>query len=305
MSVKVSLVQSLNHYDGVQGSLDLLREELEQALARIPQILLKVNLVVTRVPLSHTPIDAVRAFIDFVKPFYDGEIIIAESATWGKTKDAFDQYGYSELAAKHDLVSLLDLRDDETVDREITYAEGEVIVPFSKTMVETPFLVSIVRPKTHVNAVVTLGLKNVLVGVIQKENAKGASTWSTRNKIHREKSRHIHDFLLSLGQHISPHFTVIDGTIGMEGNGPVKGTEIDSGWVISSFDALAADTLGAFLMDFPVHSIPYLNGMHGMKHPADEIYIIGANPTELVRAFEPHRSLKHLKTQQISRQQSS
>ena len=39
-------------------------------------------------------------------------------------------------------------------------------IPLSKTMSDTPFLASITRPKTHDTVVVTLGIKNVVVGAI-------------------------------------------------------------------------------------------------------------------------------------------
>jgi uncharacterized protein (DUF362 family) len=305
MPALVSLVRSSNHYEGVASSLNLLQNELRLALENVSQIVLKVNFVVTRVELALTPLDAVKSFIDFISPFYNGAIIIAESATWGNTKDAFDKNGYTKLAEDNPQVSLLDLRDDEIVEKQIAYPDGNVTVPLSKTMMEAPFLVSITRPKTHVNAVVTLGLKNVLVGAIQRENVKGASTWSTRNKIHREKSRYIHDFLLSLANHITPHFTIIDGTIGMEGNGPVKGTEIKSGWVVSSTDVLAADSIGTYLMGFDLKHVPYLAELRGRDcgclYPLDEISIVGVDPEELVHPFEPHRVFKHLRTHKTFR----
>ena len=49
---------------------------------------------------------------------------------------------------------------------------------------------------------------------------------------------------------VYPDFVVTDGTVGMEGGGPVRGKAIKSGWIIASFDALAADSLAADLMGF-------------------------------------------------------
>jgi uncharacterized protein (DUF362 family) len=127
------------------------------------------------------------------------------------------------------------------------------------------------------------GMKNVLVGAIQG--------YSNRRTIHRDRS--IHYVMASLAEHVFPEFVIIDGTIGMQGDGPVRGMEIEAGWTVSSFDALAADSLAAQLMGFDVEDVGYFNlvgnlGL-GLLYPADEIEIIGETPKNLVTPFKPHQ----------------
>jgi uncharacterized protein (DUF362 family) len=293
MRSRVSLVRSEDHYDGVKRSVAPFKQSLISALSGIPSLVIKINLVITRTPrysqgveLATTPVDAVKAFIDFILPFYGGKIIIAEEAAWGDTKDGFEFYGFSKLAEIHPQVKLLDLRDDETLIRKVTHPEGELELPLSKTLVETPFLVSITRPKTHCSVVMTAGIKNVLVGAIRG--------YANRRKIHRDRS--IHYMMASLAEHVFPAFTIIDGTIGMQGGGPVRGTEIEAGWTMASFDALAADSLAVQLMGFDVEDVGDLNlvgklGL-GILYPADEIEILGEMPRDLVTPFKPHRNFK-------------
>ena len=145
-------------------------------------------------------------------------------------------------------------------------------------------MVSITRPKTHCTVVMTAGLKNVLVGVIQG--------YSNRRKIHREKC--IHYMMASLAEYAYPDLVIIDGTVGMQEGGPVRGKEINAGWVVSSFDGLAADSLAARLMGFDVEDIGYLNlvgelGL-GLLYPDDGIEVVGEPPEDLVTPFKPHRS---------------
>ena len=102
--------------------------------------------------------------------------------------------------------------------------------------------------------------------------------------------------MASLAEHVFPEFVIIDGTIGMQGGGPVRGTEIEAGCTVSSFDALAADSLAAQLMGFDVEDVGYLNLVRnlglGLLYPADEIEIIGETPKNLVTPFKSHRSFK-------------
>jgi len=295
MDMRVSLARSADHFRGVQESLRPLEQSLISALSAITSLVIKINLVITRTPrysqgveLATTPIDAVRGFIDFILPFYGGKIVIAEEAAWGDTKDGFGFYGFSRLAEESDQIELLDLRDDETLVRKVMHPEGELELPLSKTLVEASFLVSITRPKTHCTVLMTAGLKNVLVGAIQR--------YSNRRSIHRD--RHIHHVIASLAQHTYPDFVIIDGTVGMQGGGPIRGTAINAGWAISSFDALAADSLATYLMGFNVDGVGYLklirNQGWGLLYPADEIGIIGETPKNLMTPFEPHRNFKRM-----------
>ena len=291
---KISLVKSENHFEGVQQSLEQLRTDVEKTLSEISSLVIKINLVITRTPrysngveLATTPFQAVKSFIDFISPFYKGEIIIAERATWGKTKEGFQMYGFAELAEENSQVSLLDLKEDEVIVKTVEYPGGKLKLPLSKTMVSAPFLVSIARPKTHCTVVASAGIKNVLVGAIN-------GSWKERLQIH--KGEFIHNIMARLADFVYPDLVIVDGTSGMEGNGPIRGTEIKSGWTLASFDALAADSLATHLMGFDVNDVTYLTMFKekefGLFYPNNEIEIVGDKPKDLIAPFKPHRSFK-------------
>ena len=291
---KISLVKSENHFEGVQQSLEQLRTDVEKTLSEISSLVIKINLVITRTPrysngveLATTPFQAVKSFIDFISPFYKGEIIIAERATWGKTKEGFQMYGFAELAEENSQVSLLDLKEDEVIVKTVEYPGGKLKLPLSKTMVNAPFLVSIARPKTHCSVVASAGIKNVLVGAIN-------GSWKERLQIH--KGEFIHNIMARLADFVYPDLVIVDGTSGMEGNGPIRGTEIKAGWTLASFDALAADSLATHLMGFDVDDVTYLTMFKekefGLFYPNNEIEIVGDKPKDLIAPFKPHRRFK-------------
>ena len=297
MNKSISLLRSKDHYAGVTASLEPFSTDLRSVLSEVSSMVIKINLVITRtkaysegVELAVTPFKAVQAFIDTIAPFYKGKIIIAEEAAWGNTTEGFRMYGYDQLASRKDVwIELLDYENDEIVNKTIHHPGGTLALPFSKTMLEAPFLVSITRPKTHCSVVMTAGIKNVLVGALHK--------YSMRRKIHR--GHLIHYMLASIADHVYPHFVLIDGTVGMENGGPVRGTAIQSNWVVSSFDALAADSLAAYLMGINLEDIGYLSLLKEKKmgrcYPSDEIEIIGDQPDDLAVRFKPHRNFNKLK----------
>jgi uncharacterized protein (DUF362 family) len=291
---KISLVQSENSYAGIQKVLDLMKDDLKNALLDVSSMVIKINLVITRTPRYNkgvetavTPLQAVKSFIDFVSPFYDKEIVIAEKSTWGKTKEGFEMYGFAELAEQNPQIRLLDLKDDTTIHKTVEYPEGKLELPFSKTMLEAPFLVSVVRPKTHCSVGVTAAIKNVVVGAIN-------GTWKQRLQIH--KPQYIHQILATLATIVYPTFSIIDSTTAMEGNGPIKGTAINAGWALASFDALTADSLSTHLMGFCVNNIGYLKALKeqhfGLAYPNNKITIHGENPKDLISPFKPHRNFR-------------
>ena len=287
---KVSLVKTTDHEVGVKESISPFIERLRKETEKLSHIVIKVNFVTTELELAMTPFEAVKSFIDTIQEFYTGEIIIAEEATNGDTKAAFVKFGFSKLAHDNDQVKLLDIGDDKKIEIDLEYDDKILRLPFSRTIVEAPFLVSITRPKTHDTVVVTLGIKNVLVGAI-----KGRLT--ERVKIHKGKD--IHKILTSIAKHTYPDFVILDGVEGMEGDGPDCGTSIKPSWALSSFDALSADTLGAYLMGFDFDDIGYFNMIRdeglGKAYPADDIEIIEENPKDLRKQFKPHRTIKNQK----------
>jgi len=192
-------------------------------------------------------------------------------------------YGYNTLASEYNTIELLDMADDEVIRKQVTYSQGELQVPFNKTMIEAPFLVSIARPKVHCNAAMTAGIKNVVVGAVEG--------YKYRKGLHTKKD--LHEVMAQIAKIILPHLVIIDGVVGMEESGPIQGKEIQSGWTLASLDALAADSLTAYLMDFEIKGIPYLcmirNLGLGKLYTKDKIEVIGEKPDGLITHFKPYR----------------
>ncbi|HUV46857.1 MAG TPA: DUF362 domain-containing protein [Candidatus Bathyarchaeia archaeon] len=284
---KVSLVKSNQSYQGTLAVLKPFRADLQKKLQNIPQVVIKINFVDAKKKLAVSPVTAVKGFIDFIKPFFKGKIIIAEQASIGNTKKGFLKHGFKDLADRDSQVEVFDVAFDKAEQITIKYPHGKLNLPLAKIYTRSPFVVSITRAKTHNSVVVTLGIKNLLVGAIQ-------GNLDVRSKIHQGMD--IHWIMKEIARYAYPHFVVIDGTLGMEGRGPGSGKPKKANFLAAGFDALAVDSLVTFLMGFDIKDVGYLNLLRqagfGKLYPQDKISIIGPDPKKLVVPFKPHPTFK-------------
>jgi len=283
---KVSLIKSSQSYQGTLKVLEPLKENIKRKIENLDHIVVKINFVTTLNELATTPVEAVHGFIDFVKPFYHGKIIIAEEATIDQTEKGFEKFGFEKLAEENSQVELSNSSQSKSQKVKITFPKGEITLPLATIYTQSPFVVSIVRPKTHDTVVVTLSIKNLLVGAIQNK------LFGNQGKIHQGK--YIHQILTKIADYIYPHLSIIDGVIGMEGDGPTNGQPIKAGWLVASLDPLLADSLATYLMGFKIEDIGYLNLLRqenkGFLFLKDKIKTIGPNPEDLITPFRPHRT---------------
>ena len=56
----------------------------------------------------------------------------------------------------------------------------------------------------------------------------------------------------------TPHLAIVDGIVGMEGDGPLNGTARHAGVILMGVDLVAVDATGARLMGLPAERIPHL-----------------------------------------------
>jgi len=120
---------------------------------------------------------------------------------------------------------------------------------FPKTVLGADFFVSMPKLKTHHWAGVTLSLKN-LFGVVP-----GSCYGWPKNVLHWAG---IDSAILDINAAVRPDFAIVDGIIGMEGNGPIQGTPKECGSLIFGDDPVAVDATCCRLMGLAPERIKYL-----------------------------------------------
>jgi uncharacterized protein (DUF362 family) len=291
----VALIKGNDRAENVYKSLKLIEDQVFSAIGN-KRILIKPNFVQTGKQLAATHVDAIRGILEFLRPHYKREILIGESCpgTDG-TFTAYRNYGYEALE-KDSKVKLIDLNQGEYQYR---YTVGAKNAPVP-IRICSPFLdpdlyiISAAVMKTHGYASVTLTLKNVLLGAPYndyKTNDKG----QMHRGPHGEPDDILHFNMFHLAQEVYPDLAVIDGFTGMEGDGPSRGTPVDSRVALAGTDAVAVDTLGARVMGYDAKKILYLSAMAeaGMGQGSlDKITVLGSRVEECSYRFKNSPLLK-------------
>jgi uncharacterized protein (DUF362 family) len=119
-----------------------------------------------------------------------------------------------------------------------------------ETLYKADLLVSMPKLKTHHWAGITLSLKNMF-GVVP-----GSVYGWPKNILHWQG---IHNSILDINSSLPVRqFAIVDGIVGMEGNGPLQGQAKDGGVLIFGKDLVAVDATAARLMKIEPTKIRYL-----------------------------------------------
>jgi uncharacterized protein (DUF362 family) len=148
-----------------------------------------------------------------------------------------------------------------------------------KTLLRADFVVSMAKLKTHHWAGVTLSLKNMF-GVVPG----GCYGWP-KNVLHWAG---IDEAILDLNSTVGPDFAIVDGIVGMEGNGPSQGTPRHSGVLVFGSDPVAVDATCTRVMGLIPERIRYLRkAAYLLGHVAEnKIQQIGESLTSVRTQFE-------------------
>src|SRR5206468_11403654 len=64
--------------------------------------------------------------------------------------------------------------------------------------------------------------------------------------------------ILDVAAAVRPRYAIVDGIVGMQGNGPISGTPVDAGLLVFGNDPVATDVTAARLMGFDPERISYI-----------------------------------------------
>jgi len=286
----VALVAEADRRRAVREALAALEPALTERLAAARKILLKPNFVSCRHPLSATHVDASRAVLEYVMPRAGGEVVIAEGPALGKAAEGFARYGYEALAAAFG-VPLVDLNASPTVDLGVYGEDWEPLtVRLARPVVESDFRLAVGPPKTHDAVLVTLSVKNMVMGAVVR-TGKGMGPQDDKWAMHQGyEAMNLNLYLAA--REVWPHLGVVDGHEAMEGNGPIYGTAVRWGFAAASLDALALDVTVCRMMGVDPGDVGYLSycGRAGLGAFApDDIELVGGgDPTALARKLQLH-----------------
>jgi uncharacterized protein (DUF362 family) len=231
------------------------------------RILLKPNLVEPHKSSSHinTHPLVIRGAIEAFLSLGAHSIIIGEGA--GHRHDSLlvlENSGLGDI-----------LHEDQIPFKDLNTTEGKSVpnlgrytklktLTFPRLFNEVDWIVSLAKMKTHHWAGATLSMKN-LFGVMP-----GIYYGWPKNILHQEG---ISQSILDINATLKPHFAIIDGITGMEGDGPIMGTPKQAGVLVMGKNLPAVDATCCRIMGIDPYRITYLEKADQWLGPIQDIAI--------------------------------
>ncbi len=181
-------------------------------------------------------------------------VAVGESPITGvKTMDALEATGIAAVARERGC-PLIDM--DARPPLNVALPEGEVIdsLKVCPEVFEFDLVVSVPVMKIHMHTGVTLAVKNM----------KGCLWRRSKVELHMlpplegRDDKPLNMAIADMSQALRPHFSVVDGTIGMEGLGPSAGTPRRFDTVVAGADAFAVDAVACRLMNRNANDVGHL-----------------------------------------------
>jgi uncharacterized protein (DUF362 family) len=290
----VALMHGPDRHKNAYEALLALDREIRPKLLQKKRVVIKPNCVAVDRQLGSTHVDTLRAILDYLAPRYKGEVAIAESSV-DLTTTAFHNFKYASVIGEYRSlkISLVDLDAEArsepvgVLDRNLHPAPMRIA---SRIMDPDAFVFSSTIPKAHNTVVVTLSVKNMVVGSALKSRPTDSAVWSDKRLFHN--GYHLsHYNILLVAQKLLPYcgVSLIDGYEGMEGEGPMFGTPVPSRIAIASTDFIAADRVAVGCMGVDPNWVGYLKycGQFGLgNYDLSKIDVQGAKIQAVTKKFK-------------------
>jgi uncharacterized protein (DUF362 family) len=244
------------------------------------RILLKPNLVETNprsIHINTHPLVVRGAAEAFLKSGAS-QVLVAEGP--GHCQDTlrvFEESGLSDVLGE-DRIPFIDLnyQDGYALPNAGRFSRLTSLT-FPATLRQVDLIVSLAKLKTHHWAGITLSMKN-LFGVMP-----GSYYGWPKNVLHYAG---IESAILDITATLRPHLAIVDGIVGMEGDGPIMGDPKPVGALVMGRNFPAVDATCARVMKINPYRVNYLRQCETYLGPIHEAEIIQVGETIAAVATE-------------------
>lgn len=251
---RVAVLCTEDPYD-VYQLLELI--DAQRLFDKEEQILLKPNCVK---PVPHVNTDArvVEGVIAYLESNGLDNLIVGDGGI--AAYDTWETFRLTGLDASVRGHPLVDLNRDQRIPIDFGGSLGQIGV--ARTFLEAGAIVSIPRIKVHSLSRSTVGMKNMMGGILPK------------SIFHNN----IHEKIVDLNRLFRPRLTVVDGLVGLEGH-ETGGDPVKHGVLVAGRDVVAVDSICSHMMGIPPPRYLRLAAEAGLGIcDLNEIEIIGDDP---------------------------
>ena len=220
------------------------------------KVLLKVNLVAGHKPEKRVTTDpsVVEAVARLVLE-HGGRPVIADSPGIDSFQRAAERAGFMDVARRLN-IPCVELDDPVPLPPGISFRKIEV----GRTVREADLIINLPKMKTHGQMLLSLGVKNLFGCVVGRAKA----AWHYNVGLSRDRFASL---LLDSYKGVAPSVTIMDGVIGMDGNGPTGGSPYPYGVIAAAEDALRMDFVLCRMMNIPLEDFPLWRAARQRKMP--------------------------------------
>jgi uncharacterized protein (DUF362 family) len=268
----VAIVKGERDHAPVFKALDLVN--YKNALAGYDKVLIKVNFITTKTWDTGATTDpiVVEAIIKKLEDLQVKVYVVESDATLTNADKAFEVTGMKDMCERNG-VEWLNLRyvKDKV---KLAVPNGEVLKNITvPRLVTESAVISAAKLKTHLNTTVTLGMKNMF----------GLLPDKFKGKYHMKG---ISNVVVDINTVLRPALTVIDGFVGMEGEGPIDGTPVQMNLIIAGTDPVATDATACRAMGFNPYEIKHIRRAYEKGLGNSEAQVLGEKLETVKRTFK-------------------
>ncbi len=271
-------------------SQDIITELLAETIAHttdLPlmvlgkKVLVKPNLVRPNPKNPHAVVTDERVLLGLIQLLKDAgaaEIWVGDNPGYGlPLAQALEQMSeFKARLAKLDVrLRFFDEEEKVTVENPTAVIFDPVVLPIS--LQESDVYINLPKMKTHMHALVTLGIKNQY-GLILDDQ---------RMTYHRND---LNVKVVDILRIVQPDLTIVDGIFAVQGQAPLSGSVVEHmNTIVCGEDVVAVDTVSSSLMGIDPMEVAMLRIARAEKigvADLDDIEIRGVSPEKVRRSFK-------------------
>lgn len=203
-------------------------------------------------------------------------ITVAAQSIYASIEDALRKSGFGLL--KEYGINFIDIAKSEFVEKEI----NEMKIKITKEIFDKDLIINVPILKTHL-------LFNISGAFENMSRLVNSSDLLKIEQLAKERKIDLNEIIVKLHKTLPKYVTIGDGTIGMEGNGPLEGVPAFLNYILASRDPVAHDTvfqeLGLFVRKAKYLDIANKSGLG--ENNIKKIQVVGNELIATARELKP------------------
>lgn len=179
-----------------------------------------------------------EAIVDIVKKKTKNIVVVESDSRSGTADERVEKSGIMDVIEKCD-INFLNLSEDDFDEHEVT----DLTLQIPKTVLKADFFINVPKVKT-------CNIKHTFITIAMK-NMFGVLANKKKPKLHSQ----LMEILVYLNRVIRQNLIIVDGIVGMQGLGPIQGTPVDLGLVISGLNPVTVDAVCCQVMGINPYAV--------------------------------------------------